>query len=241
MGLKRLRSNYKDSQSISPPSKMVKGRKSAGDEEGTISDVLAAIGELKGRFDKLEKDTKEILGVMKEVESLKAKLKEIEVVIDEFKRFEIENKKRSLLVKGIKFTTNNKFESRQDTQTSLKCFFEKIGYLPRLFDWYRMGGKRDQTDDGSKIPIRIVFDDMDRKYTLFEKMKEKGRDPEIRNINIVNDYPKFQVEAAKRLNAEAYEIRKANPGTRTRVVPKGLGLSLQTRTDASERWTNVRE
>ena len=73
---------------------MVKGRKSVEmDDEGTISDVLKAIGELKGRFDKLEKDTKEILEGMKEFESLKAKVKEIEVVIDEFKRFEIENKK----------------------------------------------------------------------------------------------------------------------------------------------------
>ena len=73
---------------------MVKGRKSMEmDDEGTISDVLKAIGELKGRFDKLEKDTKEILEGMKEFESLKAKVKEIEVVIDEFKRFEIENKK----------------------------------------------------------------------------------------------------------------------------------------------------
>jgi hypothetical protein len=88
---------------------------------------------------------------------------------------------------------------------------------------------------------RIVFEDMDRKYTLFEKMKEKGRDAEIRDIKILNDYPKFQVETAKQLNAEAYQIRKVNPGTRTRVVPKGLGLTLQTRTDASEKWTNTRE
>ena len=73
---------------------MVKGLKSVEmDDEGTISDVLKAIGELKGRFDKLEKDTKEILEGMKEFESLKAKVKEIEVVIDKFKRFEIENKK----------------------------------------------------------------------------------------------------------------------------------------------------
>ena len=237
-----MRSNCKDTQGISPPSKMVKGRKSVEmDDEGTISDVLKAIGELKGRFDKLEKDTKEILEGMKEFESLKAKVKEIEVVIDEFKRFEIENKKRSLLVKGIKFSTNNKFESRKDTQTGLKDFFEKIGYLPRLFDWYRMGGKRDQADDGSKIPIRIVFEDMDKKYTLFEKMKEKGRDAEIRDIKILNDYPKFQVETAKRLNAEAYEIRKANPGTRTRVMQKGLRLTLQTQRDVSEKWTNTRE
>jgi ppGpp synthetase/RelA/SpoT-type nucleotidyltranferase len=73
---------------------MVKGRKSVEmDDEGTISDVLKAIEELKGRFDKLEKDTKEILEGMKEFESLKARVKEIEVVIDKFKRFEIENKK----------------------------------------------------------------------------------------------------------------------------------------------------
>jgi hypothetical protein len=59
MGSKRLRSNCKDSTGISPPAKMVKGRKSVElDDEGTISDVLKAIGELKGRFDKLEKDTK---------------------------------------------------------------------------------------------------------------------------------------------------------------------------------------
>ena len=46
---------------------MVKGMKSvAMDDEGTISDVLKAIEELKGRFDKLEKDTKEILEGMKE-------------------------------------------------------------------------------------------------------------------------------------------------------------------------------
>jgi hypothetical protein len=65
MGSKRLRSNCKDTQGIS--SKMVKGMKSVEmNDEGTISDVLKAIEELKGRFDKLEKDTKEILEGMKE-------------------------------------------------------------------------------------------------------------------------------------------------------------------------------
>ena len=82
-------------------------------------------------------------------------------------------------MKGIKFSTKIKFESRKDTQTGLKDFFEKVGYLSKLFDWYRLGGKRDQANDGSKIPIGIVFEDMYRKYTLFEKMKEKGRDAEL--------------------------------------------------------------
>jgi hypothetical protein len=82
---------------------------------------------------------------------------------------------------------------------------------------------------------------MYRKYTLFEKMKEKGRDAEIWDNKILDDYSKLQVETTKCRNTEAYQIRKANPGTRTRVMQKGLGLTLQTQTDVSEKWTNTRE
>lgn len=227
MGGKRQRSVDRTSK-VSPPTKMTRV---------TLNDVMKEFEDLKKRFDKLEEDNKKILDMMSEIDGLKRKVGELEGVVDDYRRFEVENKKKSVLVKGIKFGGGGKFETREDTKKGLKGMFEKVGYLPKLADWQRLGGKRNQEDTAMNVPIRIVFETLDQKFLFFEKLRENGRG--MKDIKVLTDYPKFQVETAKRLNGRAFDLRKESPGLRTRIVPKGLELSLQTRRSTEERWTSV--
>ncbi len=142
-----------------------------------------------------------------------------------------------MLIRGLKFQTTGKFESRSDTRSALADFFEKAGVeAPHLVDYQRLGGLK-VGEDGSKIAVRVEFSDVDQKIGLFEKLKLKGR--ELNAYSVLTDYPKFQMNEFKKLSGLAYEIRKSSPGVRTRIVPKGLGLILQRRDSPAAGWTAV--
>jgi len=219
------------SEKVSPPPKMTKGDSGSV----TLEDVMREILEIR-------KDNLEFHKWVKEVQGLKEEVKAINLAIDDFRRSEIDAKKTCVLIKGVKFSGNGKFESRKDTHNGLKALFAELGgFTGHLLDYYRLGGKRDQNDDGAKVPIRVIFVDVDQKYELYDLLRTHGKKPSVRKIQILNDYPKFQVDEAKRLNQIGYDLRQGTQGLRTRIVPKGISLVLQSRRTADEKWTAVRE
>jgi hypothetical protein len=115
-------------------------------------------------------------------------------------------------------------------------FFGKVGMRPHLVDYQRLGGLR-PNENGSKVSIRVQFVDVDQKFDLFDKLKEKGR--ELENVSVLTDYPSFQLKQFKKLSDAAYKIRQENPGTKTRIVPKGLALQLQRRPNKDAKWMSV--
>lgn len=83
----------------------------------------------------------------------------------------------------------------------------------------------------------MQFADVDQKFDLFDKLKTKGR--ELQHVSVLTDYPSFQLKQFKQLSEAAFKIRQDKPGTKTRIVPKGLGLILQKRTGVDAPWTPV--
>jgi hypothetical protein len=226
-------------EKVSPPSKMNKGASSGSI---TLSDVMKEILEIKSKMTKIEEDNLEFQKWAKEVKDLKNKIEDIDLAIDDFRRSEIEAKKSCVLIKGLKFTGKGKFETRNETRESLRSLFNDLGgFKSHMFDYYRMGGKKDLREDGAKIPVRVIFVDVDQKFELFNLLRTHGKKPSVKNIQILNDYPKFQVTEVKKLNQKGYELRQQNKDLRTRIVPKGLSLILQSRTSSEEKWTAVRE
>jgi len=118
----------------------------------------------------------------------------------------------------------------------LADFFKKIDMTPTLVDYHRLGGLKEK-ENGSKVAIRVQFVDLDQKFELFDKLKLKGK--ELQEVSILTDYPSFQVAEFKTLSNAAFNLRQSNPGTKTRIVQKGLGLILQKRTSGNDRWTSV--
>ncbi len=104
---------------------------------------------------------------------------------------------------------------------------------PHLVDYQRLGGLK-AGEDGGKVAIRVEFSDVDQQIGLFEKLKVKGR--ELQEYTVQTDYPRFQLQEFKNLSGRAYEIRKAKPGTKTRI---GLSLVLQTRNSTDDKWMAV--
>jgi hypothetical protein len=226
MGAKRNRKSLElDQEKVSPPAKMSKS-----------DEILAKLDSIEARFVSLEKEVAEIRRVLTELESTKKEVESLRDTCEGFKRLELESKRRSILIKGVPFKTNDKFETRQQTKAVLADFFTKLELTPTLVDYHRLGGVKGQ-EDGSLVPIRVQFVDVDQKFDLFEKLKLKGR--ELKEISILTDYPSFQIQEFKNLSGQAYNLRQTNPGTRTRIVPKGLGLTLQKRVNGSDRWIAV--
>ncbi len=141
-----------------------------------------------------------------------------------------------MLVRGLPFKTADKFETRKQTKAVLADLFKRLDMTPHLVDYQRLGGLK-PNEDGSKVSIRVQFVDVDQKFDLFEKLKSKGR--AVDDVTILTDYPVFQLSEFKRLSGIAYNLRKDTPGTKTRIVPKGLSLVLQKKANATDKWTAV--
>ena len=233
MGGRRKRSLETDQVRNSPPNKMP----SRSNSPDRSTEILEQIAQLKEQFFKIEKEVADIAKFVKEVETMRSKVTEMQETCESFQRLELDNKKRCVLLRGLKFKSEGKFESRQQTKAVLADFFGRVGMVPHLVDYQRLGGLK-LNEDGSKISIRVQFVDVDQKFDLFDKLKTKGR--ELQDVSVLTDYPSFQLKQFKQLSEAAYKIRKENPGSKTRIIPKGLGLVLQKRAAGfNTTWTPV--
>jgi hypothetical protein len=221
-----------NSEKVSPPNKMTRNQDSLGNEP-SMRDIMERLKAFELRFNRIDSELAGIAKFVRDFETIKAEVKES---CDGYRRLEIEGKKRSVLIKGLPFVSAGKYESRKDTKEALKGFFDKLGMGAHLVDYQRLGGLK-EGEDGSKIPIRIQFADVDLRLEMFEKLKAKGK--EMKEVSVLTDYPEFQIQEFKRLSNIAYRTRKDQPGTRTRIVPRGLRLLLQTRTNVDDKWKIV--
>lgn len=212
-----------ESTKVSPPNKMpTRNSRSSSNDRST--EILSQIAQLREQFVKIENEVAEITKFVREVESMRSKVAELNETCLSFQRFELENKKRCVLLRGLRFGTEARFETRQQTKAVLGEFFGRVGMTPHLVDYQRLGGLKPD-ENGSKVSIRVQFVDVDQKFDLFDKLKEKGR--ELQDVSVLTDYPSFQLTQFKQLSGAAYKIRQENPGTKTRITQKGLGLVLQ--------------
>ncbi len=180
--------------------------------------LMAKFESLEGRFAKIEQEIADLNRVVRAMETIRVEVDSLKESQECFQRLEIESKKRCVLIRGLKFRTSEKFETRSETRAALASFFEKAGVeAPHLVDYQRLGGLK-VGEDGAKVSIRVEFSDVDQKIGLFEKLKQKGR--ELNAYSVLTDYPKFQVPEFKHLSGAAYEIRKSSPGVKTRIVPR---------------------
>ena len=202
----------------SPPSKMAKNN----DKEFTINDVMSKLDEMreewKGEFDN-------VWGKLEEVDVLRAQVAELNKTKESFQRFEIEEKKKCILIKGLKSKATEKYESKTETKASLDEMFDFISITPNLADFHRLGPiKKDKSEE---TLIRVKFASIDDKNNLFARFKEMGKNTRLSTISLINDYPLFQLPEVKYLSGVAYDLRTAKKGTKTRIVPRGLGVVLQ--------------
>lgn len=225
-----------DTDRQSPPYKMTRNESQAA--------IMAKLDSLESRFVKVEQEVAELSRIVRSfegtIEGIRHEIDSLKESQECFQRLEIESKKRCVLIRGLKFRSKGKFETRSETRDALASFFGLVGLTgderPHLVDYQRLGGLK-AGEDGGKVAIRVEFSDVDQRIGLFEKLKVKGR--ELQEYTVQTDYPRFQLQEFKNLSGRAYEIRKAKPGTKTRIVPKGLSLVLQTRNSTDDKWTAV--
>jgi hypothetical protein len=221
-----------NSEKVSPPNKMTRNQASAGTEPSNF-ELMERLKAFELRFNKIDGELAGITKIVREFEMMKAEVKES---CDGYRRLEIEGKKRSVLIKGLPFKSAGQYETRKETKAAIKGFFDRLGMGAHLVDYQRLGGLK-EGENGSKVPIRVQFADVDLRFDMFDKLKAKGN--EMKDVSVLTDYPDFQIPEFKRLSNIAYRIRKDQVGTRTRIVPRGIKLLLQTRANADDKWKTV--
>ena len=199
------------SDQVSPPYKMSKNNQTPSGNQPSNADLMAQLNQLIAsntdmvqKIDSLEKRFTLVEKLFEEIETLK---KEVERLSnqnkshDGFRRFEVEQKKKSILVKGIPSVTKKKYESRQETYDCVNQLFEHIGLNLTLEDYQRLGPIKPE-DSGSTL-IRLVFWTIDDKSQIFAKIQEFSDDPIVKKISLINDYPLFQIADVKKLSDQA--------------------------------------
>ena len=242
-------SNKRDrssSEQISPPHKMAKNNKHQTSQP-TNSDLMAQLTQLVAsnmdvmrKIDQLEKRFDAVEKLFEEVEFLKEKVTRLSKqceTIDGYRKFEVEQKKKSLLVKGLESLTTKKYESRQETYDRVNKMFDHVGLDLTVEDYQRLGPVN-PNETGSTL-VRLKFWSKDDRARLFARFKELRDDPIVQKISLFNDYPSFQLAEVKKLSDEAYRIRQEDKTTKTRIVPRGLEIHFQTRKGASGKWSTV--
>jgi len=230
-------------EQISPPPKMAKNPSANGQPSNldlmtqltqlvsSNADMIKKIDALEKRLSLFEKLFEEVDHLKKEVERLSRQSKSS--VNEGFRRFEVEQKKKSILVKGLPSLTTRKFESRQETYDRVRELFEHVGLNLTLEDYQRLGPIK---PEGTMV--RLQFWTKDDKSMIFAKFKEFSNDPVIKRISLINDYPSFQLADVKKLSDESYRLRQNDRALKTRIVPRGLEVRLQSR-KGTEKWMTV--
>jgi len=67
------------------------------------SQILSEIALLREKFTELEKEVAEISKFVREVESLRTRVEAVQESCESFQRLELDNKKRCVLLRGLKF------------------------------------------------------------------------------------------------------------------------------------------
>ena len=197
----------------------------------TNTDMAQKIDSLEKRFSLVEKLFEEVETLKKEIDRLTKQSKPNE----SFKRFEVEQKKRCVLVKGLPSLTTKKYETRSETYDRVNQLFEHIGLNLTLQDYQRLG----PIGESGSAMVRLQFWTQDDKSQLYDKFKEYTNDAVVKTISLINDYPLFQLAEVKKLSDEAYNLRKSDKSIKTRIVPRGLEVKLQTRRGVTGKWTTV--
>ncbi len=228
-------------EQVSPPPKMSKnqadGNPSNAELMAQLNKLISANTDMIQKIDQLEKRFGLVEKLVDEVETLKKEVNRLKQPHDGFRRFEIEQKKKSLLLKGLRSLTSKKYESRQETYDRINELFMHIGLNLTLEDYQRLGPIK--PDDPGSTLVRLQFWTKDDKSQIFSKFKEFSNDSVIKSISLINDYPLFQLAEVKKLSDQAYKIRREDRSVKTRIVPAGLELRLQTRRGATGKWMMV--
>ena len=225
---------------ISPPHKMSKNKESNQPSNADLMDQLtqlvASNTDLSKKIDQLEKRFDKVERLFEEVETLKKEVARLSKPYEGFRRFEVEMKKKCVLMKGLDSVSSKKYETRAETYRRVTDLFDHLGLNLTLEDYQRLGPLK-PNDAGSTL-VRLQFWSKDDKSLLFSKFKEYSSDEVVKQISLINDYPLFQLPEIKKLSDEAYKLRQKDKKLKTRIVPRGLEVQLQTR-DAEGKWTTV--
>jgi hypothetical protein len=201
----------------------------SGPKQFTLNDVMM-------KLERIEGEIARVWQKLGEVDQLKREVTQLQRANESFLRHEIDQKRKCILIKGLASESTEKYEKREETRKTLDEMFNYLGLKPVLEDYQRLGELK--KDESESTLIRVKFVTMDDKNELFSKFKDMGNDTELKKISLITDYPQFQLQEVKRLSNIAYDIRKGRKGTKTRIVPRGLGLALQSRID-NGKWTTV--
>ena len=216
-------------------------RRDSMENTGSIKDVLDALEQLRGdlgaRMDTLNAKMEKLEDSHKKVKQLEVRLTKIE---RSTRQAEVDEKRMWVVVRGLwKQADTDRFESRSQLSTSLEELKLAMGAKISFMEYYRL---KDLTRNGKMYPglVKAKFITSDDRDRFFSRLPEVGSNKDLELITFQQDIPSFLVEKYKRLDGQAFKLRRQDK-VKTRVIIRNLDLQLQQRASKDQKWANVDE
>ena len=182
-----------------------------------ILETLATSNELK----------KQVGSLQKEVNSLKN---------------EVLNQQIRLSAKSVVIRDLPQIKAGRESQLELKNQFEnvlkelEISQMVTISDIFRLKSNKERAGRSDFLPTKVEFMTKFQKGLFMSKLKYLKS---YNNIKVSFDIPKLLLGQSNELEKKGFELRKAEPTTKTRVMLKGQKLSLYAKRENEQHFQEV--
>ena len=188
-------------------------------EDGPLKDIaqlLIASLKLNHELELKLQDNK------KEIKHLEAKSNSLE---KRMCRLECEKVKNSIIIKDVplhKSTEKDKSESAVQTRETVDHIFKKLEVnVEGCYEAIRFSKSKTNSETAEKDPIvQVRFWTEEGKHLFFQelgKRKAKSKDSIIQKIKLSDEIPNCLKSEFSSLSKKAFELRKGETGTKTRI------------------------
>lgn len=154
-------------------------------------------------------------------------------------RAERRERETNVIVRGMPYTGHE--ETQKDIEDAVWALLGTMpfAYDPRIRVIQRLvNKKKPRPTSGTPPPVLISFDGMDHKKALFAGLPEWGKIN--KEFKFAHDVPPLLKTEHDALEKRAYEMRKSEPGTKTRVVIKDVTVVLLAKKPGETRFEPVK-
>ena len=196
-----------------------------------VLESLANTNELNKQVGQLKKENIEL---KKEHTELKKDHTEL--------RKEVLNQQIRLSAKSVIIRNLPQIKPGRESQFELKNQFEnvlrevEISQSVMVTDIFRLKSNPGSVGKSEFLPTKVEFSSKFQKGLFMASLKHLKN---YKNIQVSSDTPKLLIEQSRELEKKAYELRKAEAKTRTRVMLKGQNLALYAKREGEHHFQEV--
>ena len=179
---------------------------------------------------------KQLITLKNEVEELKNENRSMKM---ELLESQIEKSAKSVVIRGVPVKNSTKNESLLDSKEAFEKITAemKVETKVKCLDAYRLIGKDVSENYANEPPpLKVELGSKMERLIFFKNLKHLKR---FKNIKVSADVPKALLTSYRRLEKAAFDLRKAQKGTKTMILIQNEQYILLVKKPNEEKFSQV--